>query len=194
VELAKTSPVPKENHLFLWGISVSLWFLLEHLNTRLLHHKAISCRFPHLATDRPWCKRSYRRHPHREVSLCIRQLLPNLGLHEYPAITIKLKGLPSILECLGLEDFINYCGVVVSLKINLALVWQFKRLRFWRSILEKAEMLAKTKPLKLPRIVLSRTKSSIEQLLEFYYTTLVLCCFCNGQGFTGSVGRGSIGI
>jgi hypothetical protein len=36
--------------------------------------------------------------------------------------------------------------VVISLKINIALVWQLKRLRFWRSILEKAEMLAKTKP------------------------------------------------
>ncbi len=35
---------------------------------------------------------------------------------------------------------------VVSLKVNLALVWQLERLRFWRSILEKAEMLAKTEP------------------------------------------------
>jgi hypothetical protein len=127
---AKTFPVPEDNHLFLWGSSFGLWFLLEHLNTRLLQHKAISCRLTHLPTDRPWCKRSYRRHPHRKVSLCIRQLLPNLGLHEYPAITIKLKGLPSILECLGLEDFIDYSGVVVSLKINLALVWQLEKLRF----------------------------------------------------------------
>jgi hypothetical protein len=125
------------------------------------------------------------------------QLLPNLGLHgyrDYSIVAIKLKVLPAILECLGFGDFISYCGVVVSLKINLALFWQLKKLRFWRSILEKAEILPKTKLLKLPRIVLSRTKSSIEQLLEFYYTTLVMCCFCNGQGFTSSVGRGSIDL
>jgi hypothetical protein len=69
---------------------------------------------------------------------------------------------------------VDYCGVAVSLKINLALVWQLEKLRFWRSILERAEILAKTKLLKLRRIVLSRTKSSIEQLLEFYYTALVV--------------------
>jgi hypothetical protein len=135
--------------------------------------------------------------PTSEVSLCIRQLLPNLGLHGYRdnlTVAIKLKGLPDILECLGLGGFVDYCGVAVSLKINLALVWQLEKLRFWRSILEKAEILPKTKPLELPRIVLSRTKSSIEELLEFYYTTLVLCCFRNAQGFTGSVVHSSISL
>jgi hypothetical protein len=56
-----------------------------------------------------------------------------LGLHgyrDYPTIAIKLKRLPAILECFGLGVFVDYCGVVVSLKINLALVWQLKRLRF----------------------------------------------------------------
>jgi hypothetical protein len=105
---AKTFPVPKENRLFLWGSSFGLWFLLKHLNTWLLQHKAISCRLTHLPTDHPWCKWSYRRHPHREISLGLRQLLPNLGLHGYrdnPTVAIKLKGLPDILECLGFGDF-----------------------------------------------------------------------------------------
>jgi hypothetical protein len=100
-----------------------------------------------------------------------------LGLHgsrDYSIVAIKLKVLPAILECIGLGSFVDYCGVAVGLKINLALVWQLEKLRFWRSILEKAEILPKTKLLQLPRIVLSRTKSSIEQLLKFYYTTFVM--------------------
>jgi hypothetical protein len=45
-------------------------------------------------------------------------------------MAIKLKVMPAILEYLGLGNFVGYCGVVLSLKINLALVWQLKRLRF----------------------------------------------------------------
>jgi hypothetical protein len=54
-----------------------------------------------------------RRHPHRKVSLHIRQLLPNLGLHGYrdnPTVAINLKVLPAILECLGFEDFVDFNG------------------------------------------------------------------------------------
>jgi hypothetical protein len=93
---AKTFPVPKENHLLQWGSSFGLWLLLENLDARLLQLKAISDCFAHLPTD--------RRHPHRKISLCIRQLLPNLGLHgyrDYPAIAIKLKVLPAISMALA---------------------------------------------------------------------------------------------
>ncbi len=108
--VAKTSPATQKNHLLRRRNRFDLWLLLEHLNARLLQLKAINSRFPHLPTDRLWCKRSYRRHPHREISLCLRQLLPNLGFNGYrdnPAIAIKLKGLLAILECLGAGEFIN---------------------------------------------------------------------------------------
>ncbi len=102
---SKTSPATQENQLLQWGSSFDLSLFLEDLNTRLLQLKAISSRLTHLATD--------RRHPHREISLCIRQLLPNLGFNGYrdnPSIAIKLKGLPAILECLGLGEFIDFNG------------------------------------------------------------------------------------
>jgi hypothetical protein len=56
---AKTTPTTQKYHLFLWGSSFGLWLLLEYLNTQLLQHKAINCRFTHLPTDHPQCKRSY---------------------------------------------------------------------------------------------------------------------------------------
>jgi hypothetical protein len=109
-EQQRHSQSPKY-YLFQWGRSFGLWFLLKNLDTRLIQHKTIICRFTHLPTDRPWCKRS--RHPHREISLCLRQLLPNLGLHGYRdnlTVAIKLKGLPAILECLGFGDFVGFNG------------------------------------------------------------------------------------